>query len=79
MVVQRCAAWAWPLSLGGEGLICRARGTLLLPAPVALLLVLELEQQVLRVFTLAAEAIDSDAQVLQMTIITIKITSHRDH
>ena len=36
---------------------------MLFPAPVDLLLVVELEQQVLRVFTLAAETIDSDAQV----------------
>ena len=47
----------------------RARGTLLLPAPIALLLVPELEEQGIRVFTVAAEAIDSDAQVLQLCLL----------
>ena len=37
--------------------------------PVALLLVRELEQQVLRVFTLAAEAIDLDAELLQLCLL----------
>ena len=39
---------------------------MLFPAPVDLLLGLELLEQVLRVFTLAAEAIDFHAQVLQL-------------
>ena len=45
-----------------------AQGTLL-PALVALLLVPELEEQVLRVFTLLAEAIDLHAQVLQLCLL----------
>ena len=39
---------------------------MLFPAPVDLLLGLELLEQVLCVFTLAAEAIDFHAQVLQL-------------
>ena len=53
-----------PCSVGAEDLIgCQVRAwwILLLPTPVALLLLLEIEQQLVRVFILAAGAIDADA------------------